>query len=195
MPRKAEIESTKRKNRYREQVEELYTPEQVHKLGMEYIKGALNLKDLATKHGVALDHIYTMSRDGKWAEAKRDYRAKILKRASGRAAQVEADRLAMLMEASEQLDAALVRLATGETAIATAQDAQYMARALRDAVLAKRNLYNLPTIEEQARIDSAAGRLGIEKEKLELARKAQQADDTNGDVNVTFVNVDDDLSG
>lgn len=194
MPRKSEIEQTKRKNRMREQIDELYTPQYINQLGMAYIKGNLNLKDLSIKHGISLDHIYVMSRDNKWAEAKREYRSKLLKSTSGKAAEDEGKRLAVLMDASTNLDNALLRLAASDDAILTAQDAQYMARALRDAVLAKRNLYNLPTLEEQARIDSAAGRLKIEADKLELIKKAQSTDSGDESIVVRIEGDSEDLA-
>lgn len=184
------------KERYRAQIEELYTPQYIKQLGMEYIKGKLPLKDLALKHGIAIEHMYVISKDNKWTEAKRNYTASVLNSAAAKAAAEEGERLAVLMQASTNLDTALLRLAESDEAISTAQDAQYMARALRDAVLAKRNLYNLPTVEEQSRIESATGRMNIEKEKLELMRKAQDEEKTAEEVVVRFAEqISDDISG
>ena len=175
MPRKSEIEARKKREQLIASVDSKLDAKTQKKMAAEYIRGGITLLELGKKYGLTKDEVYAVAREGKWTLEKRRYAVEHIRKATDKAIEIESDRLAELMAASDKFDKHLMKLLNSEeTDIFTPQDMSYMARALKDAVTAKRIIYDLPTLEEQARIKSHTGKLNIESEKLQLLKK--QAD-------------------
>lgn len=175
MPRKSEIEARKKREQLIASVDSKLDAKTQKKMAAEYIRGGITLLELGKKYGLTKDEVYAVAREGKWTPEKRRYAVEHIRKATDKAIDIESDRLAELMAASDKFDKHLMKLLNSEeTDIFTPQDMSYMARALKDAVTAKRIIYDLPTLEEQARIKSHTGKLNIESEKLQLLKK--QAD-------------------
>lgn len=183
------------RERWRTEIYALYTSDQIDAWGMEYITTNISLQNLAKKHDVPVAYIYTLSSDLKWADAKRKYQGVRLSSAARKAAEIEGERMAVLRRASDNLDDAILRLATSADTIANTRDAQCLARALVDAATAKRDIYGLPTPSEQSKINYNGQKIKIEGDKLRLAqRTAERANaSTAEEITVKFADIPEDL--
>lgn len=198
MPRKSAVEARKARDEMLERVNAKVSAKEQKKMATEFFKGGITLPDLGAKYGLSKAEVQLLAREGNWTREKRRYTQEVIKKATDKAIESESDKLAQLMDASNKLDKVLVRLLSSgdkEQSLFTPQDLQYMARALKDAVMAKRLVYNMPTLEEQARIANLSGRMSIEDEKLAiLKREKEQEQDTGKSIDVVMTDEFKELS-
>lgn len=198
MPRKSAVEARKARDEMLERINAKVSAKDQKKMATEFFKGGITLPDLGAKYGLSKAEVQLLAREGSWTREKRRYTQEVIKKATDKAIESESDKLAQLMDASNKLDKALVRLLSSddtEQSLFTPQDLQYMARALKDAVMAKRIVYNMPTLEEQARIANLSGRMSIEDEKLAiLKREKEQEQDTGKSIEVVMTDEFKELS-
>lgn len=197
MPRKSAVEARKARDEMLERVNAKVSAKEQKKMATEFFKGGITLPDLGAKYGLSKAEVQLLAREGNWTREKRRYTQEVIKKATDKAIESESDKLAQLMDASNKLDKVLVRLLSSDElqSLFTPQDIQYMARALKDAVMAKRLVYNMPTLEEQARIANLSGRMSIEDEKLAiLKREKEQEQDTGKSIDVVMTDEFKELS-
>ena len=197
MPRKSAVEARKARDEMLERINAKVSAKDQKKMATEFFKGGITLPDLGAKYGLSKAEVQLLAREGNWTREKRRYTQEVIKKATDKAIESESDKLAQLMDASNKLDKALVRLLSSDEvqSLFTPQDLQYMARALKDAVMAKRIVYNMPTLEEQARIANLSGRMSIEDEKLAiLKREKEQEQDTGKSIDVVMTDEFKELS-
>lgn len=197
MPRKSAVEARKARDEMLERINAKLSAKDQKKMATEFFKGGITLPDLGAKYGLSKAEVQLLAREGNWTREKRRYTQEVIKKATDKAIESESDKLAQLMDASNKLDKALVRLLSSDEvqSLFTPQDLQYMARALKDAVMAKRIVYNMPTLEEQARIANLSGRMSIEDEKLAiLKREKEQEQDTGKSIDVVMTDEFKELS-
>ena len=198
MPRKSAVEARKARDEMLERLNAKVSAKDQKKMATEFFKGGITLPDLGAKYGLSKAEVQLLAREGNWTREKRRYTQEVIKKATDKAIESESEKLAQLMDASNKLDKALVRLLNSDDqkqTLFTPQDLQYMARALKDAVMAKRIVYNMPTLEEQARIANLSGRMSIEDEKLAiLKREKEQEQDTDKSIEVVMTDEFKELS-
>lgn len=197
MPRKSAVEARKARDEMLERINAKVSAKEQKKMATEFFKGGITLPDLGAKYGLSKAEVQLLAREGNWTREKRRYTQEVIKKATDKAIESESEKLAQLMDASNKLDKALVRLLSSDEvqSLFTPQDLQYMARALKDAVTAKRIVYNMPTLEEQARIANLSGRMSIEDEKLAiLKREKEQEQDTDKSIDVVMTDEFKELS-
>lgn len=198
MPRKSAVEARKARDEMLERINAKLSAKDQKKMATEFFKGGITLPDLGVKYGLSKAEVQLLAREGNWTREKRRYTQEVIKKATDKAIESESEKLAQLMDASNKLDKALVRLLNSDDqkqTLFTPQDLQYMARALKDAVMAKRIVYNMPTLEEQARIANLSGRMSIEDEKLAiLKREKEQEQDTDKSIDVVMTDEFKELS-
>ena len=197
MPRKSAVEARKARDEMLERINAKLSAKDQKKMATEFFKGGITLPDLGAKYGLSKAEVQLLAREGNWTREKRRYTQEVIKKATDKAIESESEKLAQLMDASNKLDKALVRLLSSDElqSLFTPQDLQYMARALKDAVMAKRIVYNMPTLEEQARIANLSGRMSIEDEKLAiLKREKEQEQDTDKSIEVVMTDEFKELS-
>lgn len=183
------------RERWRTEIYAKYTSDQIDAWGLEYITTNISLQNLAKKHDVSVAYIYTLSSDLKWADAKRKYQGVRLSAAAKKAAEIEGERMAVLRRASDNLDDAILRLATSADTIANTRDAQCLARALVDAATAKRDVYGLPTPSEQSKINYNGQKIKIEGDKLRLAQQTAEKSSAGAaeEITVKFADIPEGL--
>lgn len=187
MPRKIEVEARRKREELIARCDAKLDSKTQKKMATEYIKGGVTLVDLGKRYGLTKDEVSALAREGNWTAEKHRYAVEHVRRATDKAIETESDRLAELMVASDKFDRHLTKLLkAAEDDIFTPQDMSYMARALKDAVTAKRIIYNLPTLEEQARIDANVGKLSIESEKLKMLKDQNKSASAAAEIQVTF---------
>ena len=77
----------------------------------KYVAGEMTLRDLAKETGISLSALGKWSRERKWGKKRQKFREKALKKAVSRAADKKARELAKLLEASDEMEAALLTAA------------------------------------------------------------------------------------
>lgn len=193
MPRKSAVEARKARDEMLERINAKLSAKDQKKMATEFFKGGITLPDLGAKYGLSKAEVQLLAREGNWTREKRRYTQEVIKKATDKAIESESEKLAQLMDASNKLDKALVRLLNSDDqkqTLFTPQDLQYMARALKDAVMAKRIVYNMPTLEEQARIANLSGRMSIEDEKLAILKREKEQEET-ADKSINIVMIDE----
>lgn len=136
---------------------------------LEYISGDISYRALAAKHGVAFTTLKTRGKAGRWPEQRAEYRAKVATDAAQKLASDmanrAADRIARLCEVADALLDAVAAAAEALVANVTGapRDVKDLAVALQGAVNVVRDLYGIPTVQQQAQMDIAWARLELER--------------------------------
>ena len=155
----------------------------------EYVTTNISKKKLAEKHGVSASALNYRSAVDRWGEERKNHRDRVLEKTSQRMSDAAADRMAMLMGGTDKMLAAALEalddpqqfyryLVKGKedgdsfTREETFQKADTKAMKDMTVMLEKltgitRDLYGLPTREQELRQELAAEKLALEKKKLE----------------------------
>ena len=155
----------------------------------EYVTTNISKKKLAEKHGVSSSALNYRSAVDRWGEERKAHRDRVLEKTSQRMSDAAADRMAMLMGGTDKmLTAALEALDDPQqfyrylvkgkedgnsfTQEETFRKADTKAMKDMTVMLEKltaitRDLYGLPTREQELRQELAAEKLALEKKKLE----------------------------
>ena len=138
----------------------------------EYIAGGVSYKDLSSKYGVSYDLVTKKGREGKWNEAKQ----RVAKKATSKLVVIAADRqarsLSNIMTAADKLSN---RLIDDMDAIANARDVSDIAKALKYAADTLAQVYGIQTPAQLHRQKMDEEKLKIERERLEMDKKKQDA--------------------
>lgn len=162
----------------------------------EYVTTNISQKKLAEKYGVSKNSVQYRCAVERWADQRRQHRDRIMEKTSERLSDAAAERMAQLMGGTDQmLTATLEALedpeqfyrylvkekADGETYTKEEIFRKADTKAMKDftVLLEKltgltRNLYGLPTREQELRRELAEERLALEKKKLESDFGEQQ---------------------
>ena len=176
----------------------------------EYITGTISYRKLADNWGVSFRTLSDRALREGWKEARDKHRnnvvEKTVQKVASRKASTTANKLCDLQEAADNMGRVIAEifadseqfhrhivtegLGMGETKV---EERQYkkvdtkaikdLTGAIKDMVAVMRNIYDLPTAQEQAAMDIAAERLRLDKAKAE-------AEQNTGDdeVKVEFFN-------
>lgn len=144
---------------------------------LEYIKGGTSLRGLAKKHGVSLSCISAKCKAENWVGQKSDFGARAVQKAQIKLENHTANKLASLMRSSDLLSQRIEEVLGDpdqfEARVVDARGISDMAKALRLLNQTIRDLYDLPSGQEQLARE-------IAKEKLELERKKASAESNSG---------------
>lgn len=147
-----------------------------------YVTGSESYAALSKRFGVAFSNLAKKAGREKWPKQREDWRNNVALQAERKASRAQANKLAKLMQASDLLDDGLytliekvaesldVLMISGQPC----REASELARALKTAAEAKRNLYCIPTQAEEAAQKIAAERLNMDKHKAEMDGKADK---------------------
>lgn len=164
----------------------------------EYASGKASYRELAKKHNVSFSTLQKRAKEEKWAEARKKYRDRVVTKALARTSARDAQKLVRLQKSAtllaEDIEKALqdpdlaYRHVGSMEGIPTeaklqtvnGKNLQAVARALREATAAMRDLYGIYTRSELFAQDQAVERLKIEREKLDLEKQkiANEGKDT-----------------
>jgi len=162
----------------------------------EYVTTNISQKKLAEKYGVSKNAVQYRCAVERWADRRRQHRDRIMEKTSERLSDAAAERMAQLMGGTDKmLTATLEALddpeqfyrylvkekADGETYTKEETFRKADTKAMKDftVLLEKltgltRDLYGLPTREQELRRELAEERLALEKKKLESDFGEQQ---------------------
>ena len=147
-----------------------------------YVTGSESYATLAERFHVAYSQLAKKAGKEKWPKQREEWRKDVALQAERKASRAQANKLAKLMEASDLLDDGLYTLIAKvaeslEVLMISGQpcrEASELAKALKTAAEAKRNLYCIPTQAEEAAQKIAAERLNMDKHKAEMDNKVDK---------------------
>lgn len=178
----------------------------------EYITTDTSYRKLAAKYDVPMSTLTRIAIKEKWVEARERYKNKVVTKTVEKMAAKEANKLAKLRTMTdsmvnvvegifndpEQFQRHLVQTRDGqiwdvEERVFKKIDTKAIkdiTAALKDLSTILRNVYDLPTVQEQAAMDNAASRLQLDREKAAVG----QTDDSETGV-VMLAPVEGDADG
>lgn len=179
----------------------------------EYITTDTSYRKLAAKYDVPMSTLTRIAIKEKWVEARERYKNKVVAKTVEKMAVKEANKLAKLRTMTdsmvdvvegifndpEQFQRHLVQTRDGQLwdveervfKKADTKAIKDITAALKDLSSVLRNVYDLPTVQEQAAMDNAASRLQLDRDK---AAVGQTSDDSETGV-VMLPSVEGDADG
>lgn len=174
-----------------------------------YVTGDESYRKLAARFGVSSSQVLKLGKDGGWVKKRQQYRSRVVSNAVAKRARADSDHLARLMHASDKAAKHIEALfddpdqfrrhivqVVDETGASASEEVIFVkrdAQALRNAVAALReltsevrDLYRLPTLQQEQ-----AQQIAVERLEMERARQAQQNKAQDATIRVVF---DDDLN-
>lgn len=150
----------------------------------EYIATDISYKELAKKYGASYDLITKKGREGGWREA----RQKAKKKATSKIVNISADRRARsvdnIMAAADKLSK---RLIDDVDMLDGARDVSDIAKALKYAADTLAQVYGIQTPAQIHRQRMDEEKLKIERERLEMDKKRQDAVGNTEPVRIVIV--------
>lgn len=150
----------------------------------EYIATDISYKELAEKYGASYDLITKKGREGGWREA----RQKAKKKATSKIVNISADRRARsvdnIMAAADKLSK---RLIDDVDMLDGARDVSDIAKALKYAADTLAQVYGIQTPAQIHRQRMDEEKLKIERERLEMDKKRQDAVGNTEPVRIVIV--------
>lgn len=157
------------------------------RIKQSYMSGK-SYKELSEKYGVSVKTIQNRASKEGWVKDKGKIQEEVGKKIVERAVRVRVRELEKLMDANGLLIDTLVDVTTkmqGENVLQMAFDkagsmknVESLAKAIQTAVQTQRDLYKLPTLDQDYRKKAEAQRKREAKEKMALEREKWQAEQT-----------------
>lgn len=164
----------------------------------EYVDGDLSCRELAEKHGVSVSALRKRATAEHWVAERRQHREIVVKltakNLADTRARANADKLRQVMAAADMLGDQIERvlredpqqlfrhLSVADGAMVESvqkkldtRGVRELASALRDLTQVMRNLYDLPTMQEQTAMELARER--VELERLRIAGGQEENDE------------------
>ena len=151
----------------------------------EWLKGGTTYKKMAEKYGLAEKTIRNRAYKEGWGKEKGQIEDEVRAKTRARIVCVREEQLMKLAEANGQLIDALVALATKSAegpiqmmtdANGTLRNAESLSKAIQLAAMTQRDLYRLPSMDQELRKKQESARKKEAKEKLALEREKWEAE-------------------
>ena len=156
----------------------------------EYITGNVSYRVLSNKYNIPFRTVSDKGKKENWTKLRKEYRddvvKKTVKRVSARVVTDNAAKLVSLQQSADAMSTAIARVFDDAdqfhrhlvTSDFETEERVYkkidtkairdLTGAMRDLAIVLRNVYNIPTVQEQAAMDVAAERLKLEKQKADI---------------------------
>jgi hypothetical protein len=149
----------------------------------DFMKGGVTYKELAAKYGLSVKTIQNHASNEGWAKEKGTFREEIGKAMRARAVRAKIEELDKLITANERMADALMKL-TEEIqkkpmillGRGDGKAADAISKAILTTVQCQRDLYKLPTLDQDMRKREEAQRKREAKAKMELEREKFELD-------------------
>ena len=173
-PKTKSVEPEKRRKR----AEPLTTAEW-RKIRIEYVKGKTTYQQLAQKYGVGASTIRKRAANEGWRKKKNNFDTKLEQKVLERACDARAEEFALIAQVNDRMSDVLSNLVNF---VASQPPNRYddlrgvesLTKAIAQVVQTKRDLYNVPTEIDRAKIEALRDKQKLEREKFaeEQAEKA-----------------------
>lgn len=147
----------------------------------EYITTEVGYRKLAAKYGVALHTLSDRAKREKWPEQRAEHRTEVVTRTiqtvTDGAVEERAAHLRTLQQAADKLANVMAEVLDDPDSLKTAsgkydtKKLRDVSNVMRDMLVITRNVYDLPSIQEQSAMDIAAERLRLEQRKADAAER------------------------
>lgn len=152
------------------------TPAQWRKMRIEYVKGNTTYKQLAQKYQLSESYIRKRASKEGWTKRRSDLDTKTEQKVLERVSDARAREFELIAQVNDQMDVVLDHLLQF---IADQPPKKYddlrgvesITKAIAQVVQTKRDLYNIPSEVDKARIASLKERAKVDKARLNLERK------------------------
>ena len=155
------------------------------KIRAEWLKGGITHKQLAEKYGVSVKTIQNRAYKEGWKNQKGKIREKVEEELRGRVVRARVNHLEKLITANEALLDGLVQMAELisknpfqmlNDANGTLRNAESLTKAIQTAIQNQRDLFRLPSMDQQLKKAEFAQRKKEAKEKLALEKAKWEAE-------------------
>ena len=155
------------------------------KIRTEWLKGGTTYKKLAEKYHVSIKTIQNRASNEGWKKEKGTIQEEVRKKTRARIVCVREEQLIKLAEANGKLIDALVEITTQAAeepnrtlydTNATLRNVESLSKAIQLAAMTQRDLYRLPSMDQELRKKAEAARKKEAKEKLALEREKWEAE-------------------
>ena len=167
------------KKKPRDLRKEPLTTAEWRKIRLEYVKGKTTYAKLAEKYGVSAGHIRKKAANEGWRKKKRDLDTKVEQKALERACDARAREFALIAAVNDRMDAVLNNLVDfienqPPRKYDELRGVESLTKAIAQVVQTKRDLYNVPTDIDRAKMEALREKSRLEREKFaeEQAEKA-----------------------
>ena len=177
-PAKPETGKEKSKKPERKKRTTLTTAEW-RKIRIEYVKGKTTMQKLADKYGVSASNIRKRAANEGWRKRKSNLDTKVEQKTLERVCDARAREFELIARVNDRMDEVLENLVTF---VANQPPNRYddlrgvesLTKAIAQVVQTKRDLYNVPTEIDRAKIETLRDKQKLEREKFaeEQAEKA-----------------------
>ena len=156
-----------------------------NKIRTEWLKGGTTYPKLAKKYGLAEKTIRNRAYKEGWGKEKGQIEDEVRTKTRARIVCVREEQLMKLAEANGKLIDALVEITTQAAekpnvlmfdSNATLRNAESLSKAIQLAAMTQRDIYRLPSMDQELRKKQEAARKREAKEKLALEREKWEAE-------------------
>ena len=182
------------------------------RIRQSYMSGK-SYKELSEKYGVSVKTIQNHASKEGWVKEKGKIREEVGEKIHARVVRVRVAELEKLMDANGMLIDTLVDLTTKAQDLkrqeflmfdkaGSMKNVECLAKAIATALQTQRDLYKLPTLDQDIRKKEEAqrkrevkARLEMEREKLEIEKQKNAANGGGADVEIWKVDAEDEVDG
>ena len=149
------------------------------KIRIEYVKGKTTYQKLADKYGISASNIRKKAANEGWRKKRNKLDAKVEQKVLERVCDARAREFELIAQVNDRMDKVLDNLVgflseNPEAGIADMRGVESITKAIAQVVATKRDLFNVPTEEQKAKIEALREKAKLDREKFaeEMAEKA-----------------------
>lgn len=149
---------------------------QWRKMRIEYVKGNTTYKKLAEKYGITASYIRKRASKEGWGKKRRNLDTKVEQKVLERVCDARAREFELIAQVNDRMDAVLANLLEfiGNQPPKKYDDlrgVESLTKAIAQVVETKRDLYNVPTEVDKAKIAALREKQKIDRERYKLEKK------------------------
>ena len=152
------------------------TPAQWRKLRIEYVKGNTTYQALSEKYGISASYIRKVASKEGWRKKRSELDTKVEQKVLERVCDARAREFELIAQVNDQMDVVLDHLLQF---IADQPPKKYddlrgvesLTKAIAQVVQTKRDLYNVPTEVDKAKIAALKEKSKVDRQRYNLERK------------------------
>ena len=149
------------------------------KIRIEYVKGKTTYQKLADKYGVSASNIRKRASKEAWGKKKRNLDTKVEQKVLERVCDARAKEFELIAQVNDQMDTVLANLLKFVSdqppkRYDDLRGVESLTKAIAQVVQTKRDLYNVPTEIDRAKIETLRDKQKLEREKF-AAEEAEKA--------------------
>ena len=152
---------------------------QWRKMRIEYVKGNTTYKQLAEKYGITASYIRKRASKEGWGKKRRNLDAKVEQKVLERVCDARAREFELIAQVNDRMDAVLDNLLQfisdqPPKKYDDLRGVESLTKAIAQVVETKRDLYNVPTEVDKAKIEALRDKQKLDRERYKLEKQKFQ---------------------